>query len=135
MAKRILITGSREWVDQNLIHRAISEWVRDNVPQNEITTLVHGDASRGADRMARDFAQAMWWLEEEPHPADWEYDGRAAGFIRNQAMVDLGADVCLAFVRGASKGTKHCAGQAAKAGIPVVYVVDNEETYGVDSGV
>lgn len=125
--KRILITGSRDWVDRNVIHRAVSEWVRDNVPQNDVTILVHGDASRGADRMARDFARAMWWLQEEAHPADWESQGRAAGFIRNQTMVDLGADVCLAFIRNGSKGATHTAGQAAKAGIPVVRYVDNDE--------
>lgn len=122
--KRILITGSREWEDRNVIHRAISEWVRDNVPQNEVTILVHGDASRGADRHARDFARAMWWLEEEAHPADWSW-GTGAGMHRNQDMVDLGADVCLAFIRGKSKGTRDCADKAAKAGIPVIRHVDN----------
>lgn len=127
--KRILITGSREWENRNVIHRAISEWVRDNVPENEVTILVHGDASRGADRMARDFARAMWWLQEESHPADWSWGSPTAGHDRNQQMVDLGADVCLAFVQGKARGTRDCMKRAGQAGIPLVvhYAdVDNE---------
>src|SRR6478735_7027352 len=120
LTKRILITGSREWVDRNVIHRAVSEWTRDNVPQNEVVTLVHGDASRGADRMARDFARAMWWIEEEAHPADWSWGSKGAGHERNQLMVDLGADVCLAFVQGKANGTRDCIKKAHAAGIPVV---------------
>lgn len=117
--KRILITGSRTWLDRNVIHRAISEWVRDNVPQNEVTIVVHGDNPKGADRMAKEFAEAMWWLEPEPHPADWSW-GKAGGNYRNQDMVDLGADVCLAFNRNDSSGTKDCVKRARAAGIPVI---------------
>lgn len=34
-------------------------------------------------------------------------------------MVDLGADVCLAFMNPGSKGTKNCVDKAIKAGIEV----------------
>ncbi len=125
--KRILITGSREWVKPELIYDAIWQWVRENTIPNEEVFLIHGDASRGADRIARDYARGVSWLLEEAHPADWENEGRAAGFIRNQLMVDLGADVTLAFIRNGSKGATHTAGQAAKAGIPVIRYVDNDD--------
>lgn len=75
--------------------------------------------------MARDIARNVFWLTEEPHPADWSW-GNGAGMHRNQEMVDLGADVCLAFIRGKSSGTRDCADKAAKAGIPVIRHVDNE---------
>jgi len=104
--------------------------VRENVPQDEVSILVHGDASRGADRMARDFAQAMWWLQEEAHPADWSWGSPTAGHERNQAMVDLGADVCLAFIQGESRGTRDCIKRARQAGIPVIVhyaEIDNED--------
>lgn len=143
--KRILITGSREWVDANVIQDAIFEWVYFNSPEQEEIVVVHGDASKGADRMARDYARACDWITEEAHPADWAAAcvetcapghrrknryGReycpAAGMTRNQLMVDLGADVCLAFIRNGSNGATHTADQAAKAGLRVVRYVDNE---------
>lgn len=46
---------------------------------------------------------------------------RAAGPERNQAMVDAGADECLAFkaIGSGNRGTQHCIDAATKAGIPV----------------
>lgn len=131
--KRILITGSRTWESKEAIYLAIFNWVKENCPVQEEIIIVHGDASRGADRMARDVARDVPWLEEEPHPADWENEGRAAGFIRNQLMVDLGADVCLAFIKDGSKGATHTAGQATKAGIPVIRYLDNGGVLSVES--
>jgi hypothetical protein len=91
-----------------------------NSPQLEEIIVVHGDASRGADRMARDYARACDWITEESHPADWSWGNPGAGHERNQLMVDLGADVCLAFVKGKSSGTRDCMKRARQAGIPVV---------------
>jgi hypothetical protein len=42
-----------------------------------------------------------------------------AGLARNRLMVELGADICLAFVRNGSRGASHCAALAEEAGIPV----------------
>lgn len=46
---------------------------------------------------------------------------RAAGPERNQAMVDAGADECLAFkaLGAGNRGTQHCIDAATAAGIPV----------------
>lgn len=80
--------------------------------------VVHGAAVRGADRMADDWCIANR-VPTERHPADWSL-GLGAGYTRNMEMVDLGADVCHAFFAGDSRGTKHCARAAKKAGIRVI---------------
>lgn len=116
MRRRILITGSRDWNDGQRILDAL-EWVSTNHPPSSFT-VVHGGA-RGADTMAHAAAESMG-METEVHPADWDKHGKAAGVIRNQHMVNLGADICLAFPVGESRGTRHCMGAAHKAGIRVV---------------
>jgi hypothetical protein len=35
-------------------------------------------------------------------------------------MVDLGADICLAFIKDQSAGASHCAARAIAAGIPTL---------------
>lgn len=67
-------------------------------------------------------AKSFGW-HTECHWPDWDRYGRKrAGFIRNQHMVDLGADLCLAFTRDNSRGTAHCALAAEAAGIPTIWI-------------
>ena len=111
---RILVTGSRDWDDVEAMIEVLAPY---NITR-DVKTLVHGGA-RGADAIAAEIALALGWYMEE-YPADWETHGKAAGPIRNQQMVDLGADVCLAFPKGESRGTRHCMKAAEKAGIRVI---------------
>ena len=121
---RVLITGSREFDERKIIAGALSQVAREN-PGRDLS-VVHGAAS-GADTLAGDVARsAPGRLIEEAHPVtDWKMpDGSKnwrAGFDRNQRMVDLGADICLAFLKLGAKnnGTRHCMGIAGEAGIPV----------------
>jgi CDGSH-type Zn-finger protein len=102
--------------------------------------VVHG-ATRGADTLADRIATG-WGIRVERHPVrrcDWEsctphcdpahrrkgFRGStycpAAANHRNQRMVDLGADVCLAFPSPAAwSGTRDCMQRAERAGIRVV---------------
>ncbi len=123
---RILITGSRDWTNVESIESALTV-ARESVilflgTGTEIV-IVHG-AARGADRISGDWAKAMGSrgckVVEEAHPADWAMLGKQAGPIRNQKMVDLGANMCLAFPLPSSRGTLHCMRIAREAGIPVV---------------
>jgi hypothetical protein len=80
--------------------------------------LVSGNCPTGADAIAERFWEANG-MPVERHPADWKTFGKAAGPKRNQEMVDLGADVCLAFPMKGSRGTMHCMKAAKAAGIPL----------------
>lgn len=115
-APRILITGSRNWTNRSVIDRALrNAW--QQLGERKDAVLVHG-AARGADSLA-----AWIWASKgfpvEAHPAKWDDFGKRAGYIRNKTMVDLGADVCLAFPLGESRGTRNCMDLARKAGIEV----------------
>lgn len=111
---RILVTGSRDWHSQDTIRMALEEVRRGH----HRPVLLHGDCPTGADAMA-DQIWREWGLPVQTFPADWKKHGRAAGPIRNQEMVNTGPDVCLAFPKGASRGTRGCIRMARKAGIEV----------------
>lgn len=107
------MTGSRTWTDYEMIHNLLSAADRREGPH----TLVHGGAG-GADSMADAIARELGWAVEV-YKANWERDKRAAGILRNHHMVNLGADLCLAFIRDNSRGATHCANIARIAGITV----------------
>lgn len=116
---RILVTGSRTWTDKQQIADVLLECWHDALQDGASGILVvHGAWPRGADAIADRWCTAND-VPAEPHPADWAGLGKRAGFIRNQAMVDLGAAICLAFIRDRSRGATHTATQAEAAGMPV----------------
>lgn len=117
MYNRILITGSRNFYDWELMHKILTHAKSRSAPD---ALLIHGNA-RGADTLAR----VTWHELKMPHKAfhaDWNKYGIPAGHIRNQQMVDFGADICLAFPLGKSPGTRNCMKLAEQAGIRVVNI-------------
>jgi len=90
----------------------------------EELVVVHGCAP-GADTLADRWTRIPGHplrVRVERHPADWRRYPRAAGVVRNRAMVRAGAEVCLAFIRDQSAGATDCAREAERAGIPVQVV-------------
>lgn len=121
--RRLLITGSRDWTDNNAISRALFDyWYRADKPSDLV--LVHGGAN-GADLMA---ASCWGWnnLPVEAYPADWEGLGRRAGIVRNLQMLDLEPEHVLAFIKNNSRGATHCAAEAERRGIPVTYYREDD---------
>lgn len=113
---RVLVTGSREWADRELL------WgVLDVAASAAPIIVVHGKCPKGADRMAQEWCDDRG-VSFEQHPADWQRYHNGAGLVRNQEMVNLGADVVYAFFAGdgtSSKGTADCVKRAEKAGLQV----------------
>lgn len=115
-AYRVLVTGSRDWTDREAVHQALADIAR-NLPADADLVVVHGGCGAGADHIADHWAK-QYGATVEVHYADWR-TGRGAGPIRNRHMVQLGADLCLAFIKNRSRGASHCAHIAGLAGIPV----------------
>lgn len=138
---RILITGSRTWSDAVTI--AVELAAFDPPAGTPKPTLVSGhclprraEDPPGADLLCEQEATDLGWHIEH-HPAAWtapcpptcppqhrrrSSDGveycPMAGPRRNQHMVSLGAQICLAFDLG-TRGTGRTISAARRAGIPV----------------
>lgn len=109
---RIVVTGGRDFDNGAAVAMALSAVHR----KHNIDLLIHG-AARGADTLAANWARRAG-IQVATFPADWRTHGKAAGFIRNQSMIDIGKpDACVAFDGG--RGTADMVARCAKAGLPV----------------
>jgi hypothetical protein len=95
---KIAIIGSRSFEDYTLLCNILDKL------KDKITLIISGGA-RGADKLAERYAKENS-INTTIFLADWEKNGKAAGFIRNQLIIEE-CDACLAFWDGVSKGTKH----------------------------
>lgn len=116
---KTIICGSREVNQMDVITKCIKD------SGFEITEVVSGTA-RGAD-----FCGEIWAtlnkIAIKRFPADWNNHGKAAGFIRNQEMVDYVTPdgAMIALWDGKSKGTANSIKLAKKAGIKLkVFIID-----------
>lgn len=121
---RSIWTGSRHWEDRPLIIRYL-EGICSPEDRPHMT-LVHGDCPTGLDAIVAEEAPKLGY-NVEAHPANWDKHGKAAGPIRNQEMVDLGATTCIAFPAEHSRGTIDCMRRAVKAGIITVAALGTEQ--------
>lgn len=127
MNSTFIVTGSRDWNDLDAVWAALEN--RFSQVGDGLMYVVHGDCPRGADAMA----QAWVDHKDEPdiiavrYPAQWDVFKRRAGHVRNQLMVNGGADEVLAFIRNNSPGASGLVRMARKADIPVSLVRINDK--------
>ena len=114
MSYRVIVCGGRDWPDQSAVDFELGQLLKID-PH---FVVIHGNCPTGADRFAEEWTDANH-ITTFAYPADWENEGRAAGPKRNERMVAAGADLCLAFWDGESRGTAHMIKCATRAGIPV----------------
>ena len=126
---RILICGARDFADRELLAMAL-DMVQKTLDPEPI--VIHGDA-KGADRMAGHEAgiRGLWcW----PCPAKWYRQGRAAGPLRNQRMLEQARpDWVLAFPADNSKGTWDMVCRAEGAGLPIWIVRRSQQGLGLEA--
>lgn len=110
---KLLVTGGRNYRDKARAFE-ILDWLHS---EYKVTHLIHGGA-KGADELAGMWARDRI-ITEIACPADWEKHGKAAGPIRNQAMLDQHSpDLVFAFPGG--RGTANMCELAHKAGVTVL---------------
>lgn len=109
----VLVCGGRNYGDA----RTLSAVLDRAYAVNPFGRLIHG-AANGADVLAGRWAQTRGVPVTE-FPADWTRDGRAAGPLRNQRMLDEGKPhLVIAFPGG--RGTADMVARARKAGVSAV---------------
>ena len=108
---RVLVCGGRDYSDLDKVI-AILDTIQPS-------SIIEGGA-QGADSLARQWA-ILRDVDRRSFYADWSRDGKAAGPIRNQRMLDEGRpDLVVAFPGGG--GTADMVRRAERARIRVVRV-------------
>ena len=107
---KVMVTGSRDWEDARTI---------DAVLNGLFPTLVIHGAARGADSIADAWARRHG-VPVLAIPADWARHGKAAGAIRNGALLDEQPDLVLAFLLPQSRGTIEAVAEAQRRRIPTI---------------
>lgn len=120
---RLLVTGSRAWPEtgpmRDKVFDVLGDTYVDMMESDRFAdiTLVVGDCPTGIDKIAREIWEDQG-LPVEVFIADWKKFGSYGGPERNKRMVMSGADRCLAFPFGVSRGTRGCAALAIAESIP-----------------
>lgn len=109
----IVIFGSRDFNNYRLMQHICRERIATlrTTTRNPALNIISGMA-RGADKLAVTFAKHEGYAVIEM-PADWEYYGKQAGYIRNTAMATE-ADHAIGFWDGESRGTAHMIGECLR---------------------
>lgn len=111
-----LICGGRDFDDQKVFESAMSALIN----LRGCPALVVTGGANGADRMGEVWANYLA-ISHVCVPADWDRDGKAAGPIRNQRMIDQWKPVFVVAVPG-GKGTADMVARAKIAKISVAEI-------------
>lgn len=116
---KLIIAGGRNFNDYPLLCEKC-DWLLSRKHLTHDIIIVSG-AARGADTLGERYAHERGYSIER-YPADWQHDGKAAGFVRNRQMADV-ADALIAFWDGSSHGTEHMINLAKKYKLQVRVVI------------
>jgi len=108
--RSIAFTGGRDFEDKKTFNRVL------RIVDHPDFVVIVGCCPTGLDKMVRDFFKE----EAVVFEADWHKYGRAAGPLRNKAMLSFKPEILIAFPGGT--GTEDCIRQAKKQKIPVLKV-------------
>lgn len=111
---KLIIAGSRDFNDYELLEREVDSFifkVQEKLGYGIPVEVVSGGA-RGADKLGERYAKDRG-LPVKVFLANWDKNGRGAGYIRNEEMAKYSSD-CVVFILDLSKGSTHMANLAKK---------------------
>jgi hypothetical protein len=97
---KVIVAGGRDFSDYELMKRKVLHFLQNM----QAVEIVSGGAN-GADKLGERLANEIGW-SFKVFPADWDLNGKSAGYIRNVEMAKY-ADACVCFWDGKSRGTEH----------------------------
>ena len=98
---KVIVAGGRNFQDYALLKAKLDKILHD---VNDSIEIVCGEAN-GADTLGKQYAIENHYRIAS-FPANWDKNGKAAGFIRNEEMAKYSTH-CVCFWDKKSKGTKH----------------------------
>lgn len=114
----VIIAGSRDFSDYEKLCE-VCDFMLSKKKETHTIIIISGGA-RGADTLGEKYAEERGFGLQR-YLANWEKDGKAAGYIRNVEMANV-ADACICFWDGKSKGTKHMIDTAKTKGLKIKVV-------------
>lgn len=114
----LVVAGSRDLtpLHYDVVARAIDTWIEKHARTGDVR-IVEGGA-RGADQLAATYSRVRL-VGHQRVRADWESDGKAAGPIRNQRMIDDAHGLVVVRYPD-SRGSADVLRRARKKGIPII---------------
>ena len=113
----IAITGGRDYTDRAAVESALERYCTGPL----FGELYVGDCPTGVDAFAYAWGlRTLGARYTRLFRADWDTHGKSAGPRRNQAMIDAGVALLLAFPGG--RGTADCVRRARRVGVRVVEI-------------
>lgn len=113
----VIICGGRDY-DRPRVVGAVLDRLAERFG---LPDAVFSGCAKGADQLGKQWARSRD-VDVEWFPAQWKALGKAAGPIRNQQMLDAGADAVVAFPGG--RGTEDMISKAEDAGVTVIKVTE-----------
>lgn len=119
---RVVVCGSRDFDDLGVV-AAVLDGLRMGIGDDPEFIIIQGECPYGgADALAKQWAKTWGWPVESFPPVS----NTAPHFhARNRAMIDSGADLCVAFVNkplSLSRGTASTVTYARSKGVKTIVV-------------
>jgi len=109
---QVIIAGGRDFRDYNRLKEKC-----DIIFSRKKPTAILSGMANGADSLGIRYAEERGFPVKK-FPTHWDFFGKRAGMVRNQAMLRE-ADALIAFWDGVSSGTGNMISIATNAGIPI----------------